>query len=66
MERGKFYNRRYRITEINKERQLYIGTYSRIDYIDHLTKKNPHEIQVLELLALTHDSFHVYIVGCCS
>ena len=37
-ERGHFDNRRYWGIEMNEARQLYLGTYSRIDSIDHLVK----------------------------
>ena len=37
-ERGQFYNRRYWGIEMNEARQLYLGTYSRIDFIDNLIK----------------------------
>ena len=37
-ERGKFYNRRYWVIDMNEMRQLYLGTYSCINSIDRLIK----------------------------
>ena len=36
--RGQFFNRRHWVIDMNKTRQLYLGTYSRIDSIDNLIK----------------------------
>ena len=33
---GKFGNRRYWVIHMHEARQLYLGTYSHIDSIDHL------------------------------
>ena len=37
--RGQFDNRRYWVIEIDEARQIYLGTYSRIESIDHIIKK---------------------------
>ena len=61
---GKFDHRRYWGINMNGTRQLYLGSYSHIDSIDRLIKKNPHEIQVLEVLAFANDPCHASSSSC--
>ena len=58
---GQFDNSSYWGIEMKKARQLYLGTYSSIDSIDHLIKTFRMKYRFCKYWHSTHDSYHLSI-----